>query len=229
MIYMDVDTALAEVPVNIAPLTDDTDFKSIESAVAYNAAGMTLYWNFVTSAGAYTSTAVTPTSGGSYDWAHQNGGMYTIEIPASGGASINNDTEGYGYFTGVATGVLPWRGPTIGFRAAAINDALCDGGDYLQVDLLQINSVTNAATRLGLSANQIIPATAITGTLSSSQFTTDLTEATDNHYNGRVVIWTSGVLAGQAALITGYTGSNKLVTVSGMTEAPSNTDAFVIV
>jgi hypothetical protein len=124
---MDVDTALSEVPVNIFPLIDDTDFKTRETAVAYNAAGMDLVWNFVTPAGAFTQTAVTPTSGGNYDWTHQGDGMYTIEIPASGGASINNDTEGFGWFTGVCTGVLPWRGPIIGFRRAALNDLLIEG------------------------------------------------------------------------------------------------------
>ncbi len=127
-IWMDVDTALAEVPVNIMPLVDATDFKTIEDAIAYDAAGMALFWHFVTTAGAYTVTAVTPTTGGSYDWADQGtAGIYTIEIPASGGASINNDTEGFGWFTGSVTGVLPWRGPTIGFRAAALNDAFIDG------------------------------------------------------------------------------------------------------
>ena len=128
-IWMDVDTALAEVPVNMLPLLDDTDFKSIEAAVAYNAAGMALYWHFVTPGGAYTVTAVTPTSGGDYDWTDQgDAGIYTIEIPASGGASINNDTEGFGWFTGKATGVLPWRGPVIGFRRAALNDLMIEGG-----------------------------------------------------------------------------------------------------
>lgn len=126
MIYLDVDTALSEVPVNVMPLIDDTDFKTRETAVAYNAAGMDLVWNFVTSAGAFTQTAVTPTTGGNYDWIHQGDGIYTIEIPASGGASINNDTEGYGWFSGVADGVLPWRGPIIGFRASGINDKLMD-------------------------------------------------------------------------------------------------------
>lgn len=125
-IWMDVDVALAEVPVNKVPLMDDTDFKTREISVAYNAAGMDLVWNFVTSAGAFTQTAVTPTTAGTYDWVNQGKGFYTIEIPASGGASINNDTEGYGWFTGFATGVLPWTGPIIGFRAAAINDSLCD-------------------------------------------------------------------------------------------------------
>lgn len=125
--WMDVDTALAEVPVNLLPLIDDTDFKAIEAAIAYNAAGLALYWHFVTTAGAYSVTAVTPTTGGNYDWTDQgDAGIYTIEIPASGGASINNDTEGFGWFTGVATGVLPWRGPVIGFRAAGLNNLLID-------------------------------------------------------------------------------------------------------
>lgn len=137
MICYDVDTALAEVPVNSVGLTDDTDFKTLETAVAYNASGMALYWHFITPAGAYTCTAVTPTTAGTYDWAHQQQGMYTIEIPASGGASINNDTEGFGYFTGFATGVLPWRGPTVCFRAAALNDALVEGGDLLDVSVTQ--------------------------------------------------------------------------------------------
>jgi len=126
-LWMDVDAALSEVPVNILPLLDDTDFKTRETAVAYNAAGMDLVWNFITTAGAYTQTAVTPTTAGNYDWVHQGDGMYSIEIPASGGASINNDTEGFGWFTGLVTGVLPWRGPIIGFRAAALNNSMIDG------------------------------------------------------------------------------------------------------
>lgn len=133
-IWMDVDTALAEVPVNLMPLIDDTDFKTIEGAVAYNASGMALRWHFVTTAGAYTVTSVTPTTGGDYDWTDQgDSGIYTIEIPASGGASINNDTEGFGWFTGSATGILPWRGPVIGFRRAALNDLLIDGGTAINV------------------------------------------------------------------------------------------------
>ena len=126
-LYFDVDAALTEVPVNILPLIDDTDFKSIEESIVYNQAGMDLNWNFLTTAGVQTQTAVTPTTGGDYDWANAGNGMYTIEIPASGGASINNDTEGFGWFTGVCTGVLPWRGPVIGFRPAAINNALING------------------------------------------------------------------------------------------------------
>ena len=127
-LWMDVDVALSEVPVNLMPLIDDGDFKSIEGAVTYNQAGLALFWHFVTTDGVYNNgVAVTPTTAGNYDWTdHGTHGIYTIEIPASGGASINNDTEGFGWFTGVATGILPWRGPVIGFRAAVINNALID-------------------------------------------------------------------------------------------------------
>lgn len=145
---MPVDSAVT-VPVNVAPLLDDTDFKTIETGVAYNAAGLTLVWNFVTSAGVQTQTAVTPTNtGGNYDWTNKGNGMYNIEIPASGGASINNDTEGYGWFSGVATGVLPWVGPIISFVPAAVVNSLVNGSDNLQVDLVQIGGDTQSSTDL---------------------------------------------------------------------------------
>ncbi len=181
-IWFDMDAALAEVPVNIFPLLDDTDFKTREVAVAYNAAGMDLVWNFVTTAGAFTQTAVTPTTGGNYDWAHQGDGMYTIEIPASGGASINNDTEGFGWFTGVATGVLPWRGPVIGFRAAALNNALIDGGDTLDVNVTEI--ANGAITAGAIAADAITAAKIADGAIDIAAFAADV--KTGNYLNAQV-------------------------------------------
>lgn len=125
MIFIDVDTAVT-VPVNVQPMIDDTDFKSLETAITFDQAGMNLFWNFVTPGGGITQTAVTPTTSGDYDWTHIGNGMYKIEIPASGGASINNDTAGIGYFTGICDGVLPWRSPDILFRASQLNDALIE-------------------------------------------------------------------------------------------------------
>src|SRR3990172_3511647 len=126
-IWMDVDTALSGVPVNIMPLVSEADFISRVGTVTFNLSGLELIWHFTTTAGVTTATPVIPTSGGVYDLVHKDGAMYTIEIPASGGASINNDTEGFGWFTGAIPGVvLPWRGPTIGFRAAGLNNALID-------------------------------------------------------------------------------------------------------
>lgn len=305
-IWYDVDTALAEVPVNILPLLDDTDFKSVEGAVAYNAAGLALRWHFVTCAGAYTVTSVTPTTGGDYDWTDQgDSGIYTIEIPASGGASINNDTEGFGWFTGVATGILPWRGPVIGFRAAALNDALIEnawsttrglagtalpaaaadaaGGlpisDAGGLDLDAILADTNELQtdwanggRLDLLVDAILADTGTDGVVvaaasktgyalsatgldlvvklkalldgtpsgsvvddndpdpTDTAFETDLSEATNDHYNGAFVVFYSGALAGQSRKISDYDGTTKVLAVAAaFTEAPAAGDDFLII
>src|SRR5574341_1350566 len=212
-IWMDVDAALAEVPVNIFPLIDDTDFKTRETGVAYNAAGMDLVWNFVTTAGAYTQTAVTPTTGGNYDWAHKGNGMYSIEIPASGGASINNDTEGFGWFSGVATGVLPWRGPIIGFRKVALNDALIDGNVYLE-------------TKLNRPTGAIVADAGNT----TATFKTNLTEAVDNFWIRAFIKFTSGALINQVRKISGYNGTTKFITVDTVcTSIPAGAVTFVLI
>ncbi len=165
-LWMDVDIALSEVPINILSLIDDTDFKSREESVVYNQAGLDLVWNFQTTAGVRTQTAVTPTdTAGDYDWVNQGNGDYTIEMPASGGASINNDTEGFGWFEGFATGILPWRGPVIGFRAAAINNALIDGGDELDVNVIKVSNTTQTANDNGADINTILAR--IIGTLAT--------------------------------------------------------------
>ena len=135
-----VDTAVV-VPVNIYPIMN-VDGLTINQAVVYNSAGMSLVWNFCTPAGATTGVAVTPTTGGDYDWTEHvsNVGMYSIEIPASGGASANNDTEGTGWFTGRTTADLPWRSPTIQFVSANVANSLM-GTDRLQVDVVESSSV----------------------------------------------------------------------------------------
>jgi len=97
------------------------------------------------------------------------------------------------------------------------------------VNVAQISGDSTAADNLGESATAIVVGAAITGTLSTTQMTTNLTETTDDHYIGRTIIWTTGVLANQATDITDYDGTSKMLTFTATTEAPSNTDTFVIV
>lgn len=96
------------------------------------------------------------------------------------------------------------------------------------VDVGEISGSTTAADNLEASTLGIVTGAAQTGTLSTTQMTTNLTEATDDHYNGRAVLWTSGVLDGQASTITDYNGTSKMLTYDATTEAPANTDTFVI-
>jgi hypothetical protein len=91
-----------------------------------------------------------------------------------------------------------------------------------------------AAARLALTGAGMLP-----GTVDDTVFTPtttefeadDITEATASHYNGRNVLWTSGVLLDQMTDITAYalTGGRGHFTVTAMTEEPGNNDTFVIV
>ena len=192
-IWLDVDVAIAECPVNIFPLTDATDMKTIEAAVVFNQAGLVLLWHFVTTAGAMTETAVTPTSGGLHDWSDQGvSGLYAIEIPIASG-NINNTEEGFGWFTGVATGVLPWRGPVIGFRLASINDALIDSNTLI------------TSLDIGLLHESTI------GTVTSqTEFICDVAIVSDDAWNGLTCTITD--------ISTGETVSRRVTDVIGSTE-----------
>jgi len=230
-LWMDVDLALSEVPVNIMPLLDDTDFKTRETGITFDQAGMDLVWNFITTGGAFTQTAVTPTTAGNYDWINQGDGMYTIEIPASGGASINNDTEGFGWFTGFATGVLPWRGPTIGFRASALNNSLIDGTTIdVNVTAMAASVVTAAAIATDAVDADALASDAVTeirslatGTSDAGGSTTTMVDAArteaDDVWNGAWILFTSGAVSGQCRLIVEFVASTDTITFAPETTA----------
>jgi hypothetical protein len=72
---------------------------------------------------------------------------------------------------------------------------------------------------------------AVTGTLTTSTFTTDLASAVDDYYKDALVIFRTGNLANQYKRIGGYTGSTKLITLAtgkAFTAAPANGDVFEI-
>ncbi len=52
---------------------------------------------------------------------------------------------------------------------------------------------------------------------------------TNNFYNGRVIVFTSGVLAGSATAITDYDGATTTATVTTLTGSPANAVTGVIV
>jgi len=101
--------------------------------------------------------------------------------------------------------------------------------DAIKVITDALGATAAANLALACGAAGVVTGAAEAGTLSITQMTSDLTEATDDHYIGRVVIWTSGVLLGQASDITDYAGATGLLTYTAVTEAPSAADAFIIV
>jgi hypothetical protein len=95
-------------------------------------------------------------------------------------------------------------------------------GGRMDVNVGSIAGSESAASRQADGANLMLPATAVTGTLTTTAMTTDLTENTDDHFNGRTIIWLTGVLQYQATDITDYAGATKTLTYTAVTEAPSN-------
>jgi hypothetical protein len=124
---------------------------------------------------------------------------------------------------------------TAGLLLGTTIPAAIDAVDnYIDTEIAAIKAVTDALTaaaaaKLALSAGTIVSAAAAAGTLSTTEMTTNLTEATDDHYNGRIIIWTSGVLQNQATDITDYDGATKKLVYTAVTEAPTAADTFIIV
>jgi len=91
--------------VTVGPLVDDTDFKTLETSVAYNAAGMSVDLIKTNGAGS-TKFDITLSDAGQWAWAHKGSGVYSISI-----SDAQNNTIGELRVVGVADGVLPFESP----------------------------------------------------------------------------------------------------------------------
>lgn len=79
------------------------------------------------------------------------------------------------------------------------------------------------------SIGAMVPGAAEAGTLSVTQMSSSVVEATDTHFIGRVIIWLDGPLAFQGAAITGYTGVGGIFTFATVTDIPVAGNKFIIV
>lgn len=102
-------------------------------------------------------------------------------------------------------------------------------GGKMDANVGAISASTTAADNLEASALGIVPSSVNDAGATITSFVSALTEATDDHYNGRIIVFTSGDVAGQATDITDYTGATKTITMTALTEAPANSVTFVIV
>ena len=82
--------------------------------------------------------------------------------------------------------------------------------------------------KLDSFASVVIAGAAVTGTLSTTQATSDLTGYVDDELIGRTVVFTGGTADGQAGRITDYASASGLITFTTLATAPANADTFVI-
>ncbi len=133
-----VDTALTLI---VGPLIDDTDFKTRETAVAYDAAGMDVDLIVEKTDGTTVKTDVTLTTAGANDWTHKGNGYYEVEITAA-----QNAEEGVATLVGYATGILPFRSAAYDVVPTQVYDSLVKGSDLLDV-------TTDSASRTASKAD----------------------------------------------------------------------------
>ena len=159
--------------------------------------------------------------------ASTGGGMYTCPLDAA-----DTNTPGVLSLNVNKTGALPYAEKWT-VVPANVYDSLILGTSWLDVNMLRIASNTVNATKLGRGASAIAYGTTTVGGGTNVKFTTtDIVEATLDHYKGRTVTFTNGVLKDESTVITGYqllsTPTRGEFTVAALTDpVPDSTD-FVI-
>jgi len=100
----------------------------------------------------------------------------------------------------------------------------------VNADVVKISTSATAADNLEASALGIITGVAAAGTLTTTTMTSTLTGAyADDELIGRVIVWTGGTAAGQAATVTDYANTGETFTYSTIITAPIAGDSFVVV
>jgi hypothetical protein len=108
--------------------------------------------------------------------------------------------------------------------------AALTAGGKMDSDAAHISGVASAADRLEAWSNGWVSGTCI-GTPTTTNITTDATEASANHFQYSALVITGGALLGQARPISAYTGGpNGVFTVTpGFSEAPVATDTWIVI
>ncbi len=174
-------------------------------------------------------------AGGDGDHLTEAGGdgdhLTAINLPNQTMDIIGSITGNLSGSVGSVTGHTNQTGDSFARLAAPAGASVSADIAAVKVDTAASKTVTDnladSATTLqsGTVSHDNTPAT------TTVFFSDDITEATADHYNGRIVIFTSGALQYQATDITDYaldTGEGKF-TVTALTEAPGDNVTFVIV
>lgn len=202
----------------LGPFLDSTDGVTTESALTISQSDVLLWKEGGTTlAQKNESTSCT----------HRSNGIYTCPVNTT-----DTNTLGTLVVSVSESGALPIRQDYL-VVPANVYDSIVLGTDLLQIDVEQIDGSATAATNHSLAQLTAQPGTVDTAGFSATvtEFeTSSITEATADHYIGKRVYFTSGVLQYQGARITDYALSSGRghFTTEQLTDAPVNTMSFII-
>lgn len=158
-----------------------------------------------------------------------------VKIKSPNAADTDVDTTAYLYDASAnKVDVVKW----LGTAPATPNVAGIPQVDVTYAGGSAATGVSSVDANIVSVDGKAISAVILHGTVDGVTFTStttefesdDITTATTSHYKGRVIVFRTGTLAGQACLITAYSkvGSNGHFTVSTLTSAPANDVEFDI-
>ena len=199
------------VIVQVGPFVDATDAVTAETALTPSSTNVRLY-----KAGGTTAVDI-------YDatWTHIGLGMYRVTLTTS-----HTDTAGPLMIVAQISGARPVVHEFMVLPATTYD--MMVSGTALPANMTQLVGNSTAATLMVFGALGLKNFTVGSGSTTTT-VETDLTEATNDHWNGRSIVFISGSLAGQAATISDYNGTTKAITVAALTSAPIAGDIAVIV
>jgi len=203
--------------VTIGPFVDSTDGVTAETALTLSQADIRLSKND----GAFGQKNQSSTA------THKENGYYSCSLDTTDTDTLGNLTLGVN-----ESGALPVRHDFL-VVPSNIWDSFVGNTNILNTNVYSIAGLTTLRDLFAASLAGIVTGTSDnTGfTATNSIMETTITEATADHYNGRVIVFTSGSLLGQATLITDYAlnGGRGRFTMSTLTEVVPNGTTFVIV
>jgi hypothetical protein len=203
----------------LGPFLDSTDGVTSETALTISQSDV-LLWKEGGTTLAQKNEATSCT--------HRSNGLYTCPVNTT-----DTNTLGTLVVSVSESGALPIR---LDYEVIPANvyDSLVLGTDLLQIDVEQIDGSATAATN-----HSVAQLTAQTGSVDTAGFsatttefeTSSITEATADHYIGKRVYFTSGVLQYQGSRITDYAlaSGRGHFTIETLTDAPTNAMTFIIV
>ena len=199
------------VIVQVGPFVDATDAVTAETALTPSSTNVRLY-----KAGGTTAVDI-------YDatWTHIGLGMYRVTLTTS-----HTDTAGPLMIVAQISDARPVVHEFMVLPATTYD--MMVSGTALPANMTQLVGNSTAATLMVFGALGLKNFTVGSGSTTTT-VETDLTEATNDHWNGRSIVFISGSLAGQAATISDYNGTTKAITVAALTSAPIAGDIAVIV
>lgn len=156
-----------------------------------------------------------------------NGNGATFTGGVSSGNAVQLTKLG-GAFSIYANGSVQFTDNLIPWNANWDADAQSEVDDALKALLTAAQWAKLAALTDGTPSGSVVDDNDPDPT--ATAFETDLTEASNDHYNGAFVVFYSGALAGQSRKISDYDGTTKVLTVAAaFTEAPAAGDDFLII